>query len=189
MKHLSDLKQSLTSFIEDEFRDSADIKSALMSVLKSLEELDKSIDETANESVERVEARRILRDKIDRLPIFATLNDKEKDLVANLAIKYEKEIPSEEEFRENIYRRIMNLDNNTVVILAYGRSSIINLGQNLIAGPDVSEEVALKRGLEALHREAFLPQNLESTYAKAIDNIYDHKDLFMAFLIDYFRNV
>jgi glutamine synthetase type III len=186
MKYLTDLKESLTSFIEDEFRDSADIKSALMNVLRDLEELDNAIDGTKDDSVEKVEARKILREKIDKLPIFAKLNDKEKDLVANLAIKYEKEIPSEEEFRENIYRRIMNLSNDTVIILAYGKSSIIQLGKSLGAK---SDEVALKRGLEALHREAYLPQNIESTYAKAIDNIYEHKDLFMAFLIDYFRNV
>jgi hypothetical protein len=186
MKYLTDLKESLTSFIEDEFRDSSDIKSALMDVLRSLEDLDEAIDGVADDSVEKVEARKILREKIDKLPIFAKLNDKEKDLVANLAIKYEKEIPSEEEFRENIYRRVMNLSDKTAVILAHGKSSIINLGKNLGAKGD---EEALERGLKALHRESFLPQNIESTYAKAIDNIYNHKDLFMAFLIDYFRNV
>lgn len=186
MKHLTDLKDSLNNFVEDEFRDSADIKSSLMSVLRALDDLGTAIEEEADNSVEKVEARKILRVKIDKLPIFAKLNSGEKDLVANLAIKYGKEVPSEEEFRENIYRRAMNLSDSTVVVLAYGKSSIIALGKNLGAK---SDEDALKRGLVALHRDCYLPQNIESTYGKAIDNIYDHRNLFMAFLIDYFRNV
>ncbi len=186
MKYFDQLAHSLESFIEDEFRGSVDIKEAIKDTLRAIKKLDESIVEEIDKSQERIEARRILRAEIDELSILSELNDGEKDLVANLCMKYNKEVPSEEEFRENIYKRVMNLSNDSVIIMANGRSNIISLGKSL---GSKSDEEALERGLEALRKDSYLPRNIESTYAKAINNIYDNKNLFMAFLIDYFRNV
>jgi len=186
MKYFDELSNSLTSFIEDEFRASTDIKESLKDTLRAIQQLDSSIVEEIDRSQERIEARRILRAEIDKLPVLNSLNEGEKDLVANLCMKYNKEVPTEEEFRENIYKRVMNLSNDSVIIMANGRSNIISLGKNLGA---TSDEDALERGLDALRKDSYLPRNIESTYAKAINNIYDTKSLFMAFLIDYFRNV
>ena len=184
MKYFDMLSNSLTQFIQDEFRGSEDIRESLKDTLRSLRELDSSIVEEIDKSQERIEARRILRGEIDKLPVLQSLNDKEKDLVANLCMKYNKEVPSEEELREWVYKRIMNLSNDSVIIMANGKSNIQFLGNNLGAK---TEEEALQRGLTALRKDSYLPQNIESTYAKAINNIYKTKTLFMAFLIDFFR--
>lgn len=184
MKYFDMLSNSLTQFIQEEFRGSEDIRESLKDTLRSLRDLDNSIIEEIDKSQERIEARRILRGEIDQLPVLQNLNSAEKDLVANLCMKYNKEVPEEEELREWIYRRVMNLSNDSVIIMANGKSNLQFLGKNLGAK---SDEEALQRGIEALRKDSYLPRNIESTYAKAIDNIYKTKTLFMAFLIDFFR--
>lgn len=181
--YLEELKHSVRDLVEDEFRDSEDIRESLKDVLRALDELDESITLEKDESIERIEARKILLEKINVLPIFGSLSDIEKGAIANLSIKYNKDIPSESELRENIYRKVMDLSNDSVIVMAYGRSTIKKLGENL----DASKDEAFDRGMEALRRDCYLPQNIESTYAKAIDNIYANHEMFMAFLIEYFR--
>lgn len=179
---LRDLYVTLEDLIRSEFKNSDDIKVALKAVNDAIRDFDSAVDVTKEEALEVEEARRISRTKMRGNPLLENLEDKYKDLVADLALKYDKEPPTDVEFKERVYRRIVDLDDDVVLNLAFGRSTIERIGRS------VSKENCYEEGLKALRVDSFLPKNIESTYGSAIENVYKHKSLFLAFLVDYFRN-
>lgn len=180
-KCLLDLYVTVDDLIKSEFNNSTDIKIALESINDAIEDFDGAVKRETDKVEERIEAKEILKEKMKKVPLLDGIEEKYKDLVANLAIKYNKELPSDEEFRERIFRRIVDLDDNTVMNLAYGKATIESVGKSVGKGDPY------ENGLKALHKDSFLPKNIESTYGLAINNIYKHKGLFLSFLIDYFR--
>lgn len=180
-KSLRDLYVTIDDLIKNEFKNSNDIKLALKIVNDAIDDFDKAIERESDKVEERIEAKKIVKDKIKNSPLLDCLDDKYKDLVVNLSIKYDKELPDDGEFRERIFRRIVDLSDDTIVNLAYGRSTIESIGKNIGKGDSYTN------GLRALHKDSFLPKNIETTYSNAINNIYKHSGLFLSFLIDYFR--
>lgn len=181
-KSLKDLYVTVEDLIKNEFQNSNDIKLALKSINDAIEDFDDAIERENDKVIERLEAKKILKEKMKKEPLLDGLEDKYKDLIANLAIKYDKELPSDGEFRERIFRRIVDLSDDTIINLAYGKSTIESVGKSVGKGDPY------EAGLKALHRDSFLPKNIETTYGNAINNIYKHKGLFLSFLIDYFRS-
>lgn len=177
------IEEQLKAILKTEFKHNPEIESALSDVLESINSLKGAILVEKDETLQRIEARDILRENIDRTPFFARFSNVEKDMVANLALKYNKDIPSDNAIREYIYRRLVDIDDASVLLLAYGRSTIEKLGRNLGA----SEDDAYNRGIKALHKDAFMPNSIEPTYGMAIKTIYNRKPLLLGFLIDYFR--
>lgn len=186
MDALLNLKKNLEDYLDKEFKgiDNPELQELLENFKSAFTDLMVAVDDNEEMKKRREESRLLIREKIDEQPIYRVFTPVERDMIANLAIKYNKEILTDSEFRENVYRRIMNLKDRNVLILAYGRSNIKLLGENL-----GEKEDPLERGLRALLKDSFLPQNLEYTYSKALNTIYDNSYLLMAFVIDYFRNV
>lgn len=180
-KALLELYVTVDDLIKSEFQNSTDIKIALKSINDAVEDFDEAMERENDKVAERIEAREILKEKMKSVPLLDGIKDKYKDLVANLSLKYHKEIPSDEEFREFIFRRIVDLSDETVMNLAYGKSTIESVGKSVGKGDPYES------GIKALHKDSFLPKNIEATYGNAINNIYKHKGLFLSFLIDYFR--
>lgn len=180
---LHDIENDLHSLMAHEFRDAESVKKAMTSVIEAINELKGVIDVETDETKQRIEARNILRKKIDNIAFYSVFGNKEKDMIANLAIKYEKDIPSDGDIREYINIRIMDLDDESVLILAYGLDTIAKLGSKLA---DQGESV-YERGLQALKKDAFLPSNIEQTYGAALKKIFDNKAMLFGFIIDYFR--
>lgn len=179
---LRDLYVTVEDLIRSEFKNSEDIKSALKTINDAIKDFDEAVDVELDEAVKKLESRKIVKEKMKDEPILESLDDKYKDLIADLSIKYKKELPSDEEFKERIFRRIVDLSDETIMNLAYGRSTIESVGKSVGRGGNYEE------GLKALRVDSFLPKNIETTYSNAIGNIYKHKGLFLSFLIDYFRN-
>lgn len=186
MEALLNIKNGLEKYLDKEFKgiENQDLQRLLENFKDAFDDLMVGVEDNDELRKRREESRVVIREKIDEQPLFHIFSGEERDMIANLAIKYDKEIPSEPEFRENVYRRIMNLKDRNVLVLAYGRSNIQLLGENLGSKEDVFE-----RGLDALMKDSFLPQNLEYTYSRALDTVYKYNHLLMAFVIDYFRNV
>lgn len=180
-KVLRDLYITVDDLIINEFKNSADIKLALKSINDAIKDFDDAINREKEDAAEKIESMEIVKEKMREVPLLDGIEDKYKDLVANLSIKYDKELPSDEEFRERIFRRVVDLSDDTIMNLAYGKSTIESVGKSVGRGDPYEE------GLKALHKDSFLPKNIETTYGNAIDNIYKHKGLFLSFLIDYFR--
>ncbi len=181
-KALRDLYVTVEDLIRGEFRNSEGLKVALKSINDAIRDFDSAIEETKEEAEQVEESRRVVRTKMRENPLLENLEDKYKNLAADLSIKYDKELPSDVEFNERLYRRLVELDDDTILNLAFGRSTIERIGRS------IDKKNPYEAGLEALRVDSFLPKNIETTYSNAIENIYKHKGLFLAFLIDYFRN-
>lgn len=180
---LKDIEGDLHNLLNYEFRDAESVKKAINSVLDAINNLKGIIDVETDETKQRIEARNILRKKIDNIAFYSNFDNKEKDMIANLAIKYERDIPSDGEIREYINRRIMDLDDQSIVVLAYGVDTISKLGSKLTE----NSAAIFERGVDALKKDAFLPTNIEQTYGAALKKIFDDKALLFGFIIDYFR--
>lgn len=177
MSPLNDLYIQMSDLIKNEFKNSPDIQLALNDIKDSVTEFEELLDKDIEDIETKTESIKILLEKLKDNVLLSNLSEKNKELVSKLSIKYDKEIPSDNFFREYIFRRIVDLKDETVLNLAYGRKNLENIGNG-----DYS------LGIKRIHKDSFLPRNIESVYGKAISNIYKHEGLFVAFLVDFFRN-